>query len=225
MFSLDYYKIVRVPTSRGRDAIFIGIFTAGAHENIFLGEESSPLVTSPFPWLRFVFRLVRSHPILVLARIHHASSNRILPHKFVSPGCVHASNDRRDHNRASISSRRKGLDELPIRASFMDHRGDGIKIDTTAWESPRPREGGRFITGNTPSLHPYPISLSSVGDDCQRFHCGREKGKKTMEVYVYVYTCTYTRNVARFRWKICTGECVSRWRGDVFPEMAVSLSF
>lgn len=65
----------------------------------------------------------------------------------------------------------------------MDHRGDGIKIDTTAWESPRPREGGRFITGNTPSLHPYPISLSSVGDDCQRFHCGREKGKKTMEVY------------------------------------------
>lgn len=107
----------------------------------------------------------------------------------------------------------------------MDHRGDGIKIDTTAWESPRPREGGRFITGNTPSLHPYPISLSSVGDDCQRFHCGREKGKKTMEVYVYVYTCTYTRNVARFRWKICTGECVSRWRGDVFPEMAVSLSF
>lgn len=47
MFSLDYYKIVRVPTSRGRDAIFIGIFTAGAHENIFLGEESSPLVTSP----------------------------------------------------------------------------------------------------------------------------------------------------------------------------------
>lgn len=32
------------------------------------------------------------------------------------------------------------MDELPIRASFMDHRGDGIKIDTTAWESPRPRK-------------------------------------------------------------------------------------
>ena len=92
----------------------------------------------------------------------------------------------------------------------MDHRGDGIKIDTTAWESPRPREGGRFITGNTPSLHPYPISLSSVGDDCQRFHCGREKGKKTMEVYrccirihVYIYAKRGTISLENLHGRVC----------------------
>lgn len=133
MFSLDYYKIVRVPTSRGRDAIFIGIFTAGAHGNIlFLGEESSSLVTSP---LYCAFFLVRSHPIVVLPRIRPfvdsclsnsscLESNRA---RFFHTIQIYLTYDGDGvHERsmgASIFSRRKNSDELSIRASFMDHLG------------------------------------------------------------------------------------------------------
>lgn len=107
MFSLDYYKIVRVPTSRGRDAIFIGIFTAGAHGNIlFLGEESSSL---PSTSLLPSFDRIRSlffHEFVLsstrVSRIHHASNRIALASstqfKFISPTMVMVfTNDRWEH--------------------------------------------------------------------------------------------------------------------------------
>lgn len=112
VFSLDYYKIVRVPTSRGRDAIFIGIFTAGAHGNIlFLGEESSSLVTSPLPSTSLLpsFDRIRSlffHEFVLsstrVSRIHHASNRIALASstqfKFISPTIVIMfTNDRWEH--------------------------------------------------------------------------------------------------------------------------------
>lgn len=107
VFSLDYYKIVRVPTSRGRDAIFIGIFTAGAHGNIlFLGEESSSL---PSTSLLPSFDRIRSlffHEFVLsstrVSRIHHASNRIALASstqfKFISPTIVIMfTNDRWEH--------------------------------------------------------------------------------------------------------------------------------
>lgn len=134
MFSLDYYKIVRVPTSRGRDAIFIGIFTAGARKyslprrRIIVPRHVTPSLYSAFP-------LVRSHPIVVLPRIRPfvdsclsnsscLESNRA---RFFHAIQIYLTYDGDGvHERsmgASIFSRRKNSDELSIRASFMDHLG------------------------------------------------------------------------------------------------------
>lgn len=134
VFSLDYYKIVRVPTSRGRDAIFIGIFTAGAHGNIlFLGEESSSLVTSPLPStarfssfdrIRSLFFRIRPFVDSCLSNSSSLESNRA---RFFHAIQIYLTYDGDGvHERsmgASIFSRRKNSDELSIRASFMDHLG------------------------------------------------------------------------------------------------------
>lgn len=129
MFSLDYYKIVRVPTSRGRDAIFIGIFTAGARKY------SLPRRRIIVPSLYFAFALVRSHPIVVLPRIRPfvdsclsnsscLESNRARFFHAIQIYLTYDSDNVHERSMgASISSRRKNSDELSIRASFMDHLG------------------------------------------------------------------------------------------------------
>lgn len=73
----------------------------------------------------------------------------------------------------SISSRRKGLDELSI--VYEAVREDGIKVDNHRVETLESSRGKFFISGNTPSLRPYPISLSTEATTVKDFTRARER--------------------------------------------------
>lgn len=210
MFPLDYYKIVRVPTSRGRDAIFIGrrprkYFSAKNHRPSSRHPFLQPLRCFACSIRSAVLPFVSSI-VFVLKFVKIKSHSMLANSNLRFHGRERASNGSIEHR--SISSRRKGLDELSIVYEEGGIKIDSHRVETLAEESSR----GKFLLPETRHRcvhiqYRYPHR----GDNCQRFHArARERERKknrwsSPEVY---RRCT--RDVARFRWKICTDECVSR---------------